>query len=733
MSKQFTVDARTIIHLGRESIKDHTTALLELVKNSYDADANVVEIEIYKRTSQDTIRIADDGDGMTEKDIDDNWLRIGFSNKRADKESSSKHRRKTGEKGIGRLSADRLGETLEIRTKSATEDAYGLKVNWELFNQDDQELSKVPIEEIEKPVPIKLPELNKRDTGTELIIEKLRANWTSENIQNLYNELTILTPPFKEVEDFEIHLKNDIAPEFNGKVEPTTVLTPEVEIEIDYDGESFDLLYTIKDRFHPKKEPDVELMSWQALMQKVIDPFNYPFSDKLLCGPVKVKLLLYPRTKALAEGTKFTLAELREYIDKNVGVKIYRDNISVKPYGFLNVQYGGDWLGLAERHSRNPAGVDRPEYRVLANQLVGAVFIGRDENPNLTDSASREGLVENEAFYDLRALTLGALALLENRRYQIYQDRKSKKDIKPTPTEAVEIFKGKIETIKDEVKFLKDVTAMKQADPMELQQKLEHIEEFIKDSEQTSISFEELLNHNRVLAGLATLGISAAVFGHETQGAITEFNAAAVLAKEYLEVSPEDIEIAIDELTKAIKYGNQVSSWGAFALSRVQKDKRKKEERAITDIVSSILSELETVFSAVHITIDKNLAAVKAKVYPMDVESIVINMLTNAYTACLQNSSNRTIAVTLDYEERDGKKGFFIIMANSGPPLETNLIEWIWEPLNTLKKDAEGKESGTGLGLTIVKSIVEALKGQKEVYNDDVLKGAAFKVWLPVK
>lgn len=107
--KSFTVDARTIIHLGRESIKDHTTALIELVKNSYDADANLVEIEIYQKETLDMIRISDDGFGMTEKDIDKSWLRIGFSEKKINK-ITPHGRRKTGEKGIGRLSTDRLGE-----------------------------------------------------------------------------------------------------------------------------------------------------------------------------------------------------------------------------------------------------------------------------------------------------------------------------------------------------------------------------------------------------------------------------------------------------------------------------------------------------------------------------------------------------------------------------------------------------------------------------------------------
>ena len=183
----------------------------------------------------------------------------------------------------------------------------------------------------------------------------------------------------------------------------------------------------------------------------------------------------------------------------------------------------------------------------------------------MTDSASREGLVENEAFYDLRALALGALALLENRRYQLYQQQKSNKTDKPTPTERSEIFKDRIEAVKEDVKNLK-VTGAVVEKTKEFQHAIENLEDFIKESEQTSISFEELLNHNRVLAGLATLGIAAAVFGHETQGAITEFNNAAKLAKDFLEVSPDEVEVILDELRKAIIYGDQVSAWGAFSL-----------------------------------------------------------------------------------------------------------------------------------------------------------------------
>src|ERR1700722_6501288 len=78
----FTVDAKTLIHLGRDSIKDHTTALIELVKNSYDADAYDVDVQILCKNNNDIIRVSDNGFGMTHEQLISYWLRIGFSNKR---------------------------------------------------------------------------------------------------------------------------------------------------------------------------------------------------------------------------------------------------------------------------------------------------------------------------------------------------------------------------------------------------------------------------------------------------------------------------------------------------------------------------------------------------------------------------------------------------------------------------------------------------------------------------
>ena len=105
MAKHFSVDARAMLTWGRESIKDHTTAVLELVKNSYDAGATIVEVQIWTGLFADGgrhIRIADDGVGMSSDDVENYWLRLGYSAKREDK-FTPRGRRRT-EEGVGRIS-----------------------------------------------------------------------------------------------------------------------------------------------------------------------------------------------------------------------------------------------------------------------------------------------------------------------------------------------------------------------------------------------------------------------------------------------------------------------------------------------------------------------------------------------------------------------------------------------------------------------------------------------------
>lgn len=727
-SKFFSIDARIILNLGRESIKDHTTALLELVKNSYDADATKVEIEIIVKSDRPYIRIADNGSGMTEGIVDKCWLRIGYSEKRVQKVSIKK-RRKTGEKGIGRISADRLGSILELKTKAEGSKVFGLTLDWDDFDVDHKELAAVPINVLNNP-EIKLPKTSasSKSTGTELIISNLRQNWTSSDVENLYDELSILTPPFEKVNDFEIHLLNDVNETLNGKVKSPFYQQAEIELNASYDGIGLDISYRLKDKYDFAKN-ELHTARWDQLMSRDKDSLRPELFDSLSCGPVAIILLFYPRDRSLIAGTGFKLADLREFLDKNAGLKIYRDNIRVKPYGNPD-ELHGDWLGLAARKAKEPAGIARPTWVAGSHQIVGGVFITRDHNPSLTDSAGREGLIEDQAFHDLRALTIGCLRILETHRHEIHKKlSKEKNGRKKSTVELVVDYKDKIENLRENIESIK--RAVTGSDQPDLSEALKEFEDFFEASDEAPDKIiGELIDQNRLFGGLATIGIASAIFGHETESSISGLNLSIKAAKSELEKHKPDIISALVELDKSMRFSKQVNAWGRFALTRIQRDKRKRNILSIDRIIGKLLDELSPAFKGTNIEIERRLQKVRAYVFQMNVETIVVNLMTNAYSALSKWPKKRKIIIELRNKKKE-KDGFEIVMDDSGPGVNKKFRDRIWEPLFSLRTNKQGKEIGTGLGLTIINSIITEANGTKKVEDSAELDGASFELWLP--
>ncbi len=730
MSKKFKIDARLILQLGRDSIKDHTTALVELVKNSFDADASKVEVEIYSKGVEKYIRVADNGFGMSENEIEDNWLRIGFSEKKNSKHSQ-KGRRKTGEKGIGRIASDRLGGCLKMVTKSDDSDIQGLEVNWDEFDVDGKSVDDIDLIVTENPsikIPIRSGE-TQRATGTELLISALRANWTEENIKNLYQELSYFSPVFSN--DFEIEIKNDINPAYSKAVKSAIFDTAEIELDLHYDGADT-LIYDFKSKILPSKNKTETFELQQFLQQPEYSP--------LPCGAIELKLFFFVRKQDLLKGTSFSLSDLKNFLTENYGVKLYRDNVVVKPYGFSNSQFGQDWLGLDVEKSKDPAGLGRESYRVNANNIVGYAYFSRDDNPLLIDSSSREGLVENEAFHSLKNLINASLVLLASYRRDINKDiiKNPKVVDKDKSTHRyLNSLRAKLTSVVDDINAIKSaIEKNKDIQGNPLVNTVNTIEKVITDTEQT---FEELLDEKRVLSALATLGISSAVFGHETESAITTFKDAASNARGYLAKDTPDIEIALEQLNEALNQAKLISSWGVFALSRIEKDKRvRKRDRKITPIIKRVLEQIQPALDALDITVETELERVVASTYAMDIESIFLNLLTNAFNAVPNSDRKRKIRVVLKYDHRkdpnDNKKeikGMLFSVADSGPGVAPEYHDKIWEPLFTTRIGKKERQSGTGLGLTIVRSIVTELEGEITLEKDADLEGAKFSIWLP--
>jgi hypothetical protein len=210
----FAVEARLAIQLGRESISSSITAILELVKNSYDADATRVRIRFSGLgTDSAMMVIEDDGRGMTAEDMLNYWMVLGTTNKVKLRRAGSR-RVLTGEKGLGRLGLDRLSRetVVESIVKDASE-GIELPIDWTQFEQEDIRLENVSLKIFAIPNLSKDPITGRSHEypfGTRLVLKGLKDTWIEGTLRGLREELSLLVSPFSTGADFRIELDSGL-------------------------------------------------------------------------------------------------------------------------------------------------------------------------------------------------------------------------------------------------------------------------------------------------------------------------------------------------------------------------------------------------------------------------------------------------------------------------------------------------------------------------------------------
>jgi len=193
----------------------------------------------------------------------------------------------------------------------------------------------------------------------------------------------------------------------------------------------------------------------------------------------------------------------------------------------------------------------------------------------------------------------------------------------------------------------------------------------------------------------------------------------------------EKTDDVLDELQKAIRESEKVSAWGAFALGRVRSDRRVRRIMDIAALVNELLDEIVLAMEASSLTLERYLDTVKARIFAMDIECVTINLLIDAYYFSKQSSREKRVEVTLRPRRNLDRRGFDLVVADSGPGIANAIRDRIWDPLFTTKTDDSGKEIGTGLGLALVNAVVQDMEGTRSVERDTKLKGARFTVWFP--
>jgi hypothetical protein len=410
----FRPRARLLQLLGDELIGNPRLAVFELVKNAYDADANIVEVTLDLRPSHTpSIKVLDDGDGMTPEILRDIWLVPGHdhrSKQRKNLERSPKyHRLPLGEKGLGRFAVHKLGNHIRLVTRAANSPECVVDIDWNEIIAE-QFLADASVE-VQKRKPERFTGVK---TGTRIKITDLRQVWKRGEVRALQRQITSICSPFNEPTDFKASLKVLGKEEWiEDTPDVATILNRALwKFTFKLDGDKFDWSYEFRKIRRLKLEgrklkgegDKLQLPSRSgddAREKKVVA--DKSSTDGI--GVVSGEFYIYDRGTGILRvlgNSKF----ITDFLDENGGVRVYRDGIRVYNYG----EQGDDWLGLDLRR------VNVPTRRISRNIIVGAVNLSLKDSTSLVEKTNREGFVDNEACERLRRIVIGALGKLESER-----------------------------------------------------------------------------------------------------------------------------------------------------------------------------------------------------------------------------------------------------------------------------------------------------------------------------
>lgn len=718
---RFRPRARLMTTLGRELISSDTVALTELVKNAYDANARFVVVRICGTVGADgaivpetgSISVLDDGHGMDEDRIVDTWLEPATSFRRS-RGAAVTGRRVLGEKGVGRFSAAKLGDRMELTSKVIGSEEAHLSLDWRDFDDDSKYLEDVELDlqvgassvfaaggeaerawQAQPDLDLDVPNRPATGHGTLITVTSLHSRWTSGLLKELRRALSMLVSPFAEdrgvVDSFKICLDvpNGLGA-YGGVVTSADLLKQHhysLSAAVEANG-AVTVLLTLKDGSELEQELVVR---------------NSDSGERLRCGAFEIFLYVWDRDPAsmknLADyvgGRKLA----KDALDSASGVSIYRDGFRVLPYG----EKGDDWLGLDARRVQNPT------LRLSNNQIVGYILIGRDTNPRLVDQSNREGLVDAPALADLQNVVRVLLGTLETERYQ-FRPRRPRRtgsllepmDLGPLREAVDEVAPGdtRIQSMMDDTQRAFD----------------DHL----------SRMSEVLSRYHR----LATLGKLIDMVVHELTHPIFAIRQATSLGIQTLEAIPDSARSQFGDIFHDLDHRFRRTERQTAALNTIVRRiepfggrRRGQPTRyVVEDAILETVDLLAPQVAATGATITLPETTHTVTIDRVELQEILINLLDNSlYWLDQSRKAAKVIEVSV---MKNDDESLSIVIEDSGPGIPKEHQDSIFQPYFTTKSD------GVGLGLAIAGEMVEDYYGGSlELLPSGHLGGARFRATL---
>jgi len=726
-------EARLIRSIGADLIKDYYAAVIELVKNAYDADSESVNISlslekanIYGEEEEFLkFTIADTGEGMSLDTIKNAWMVPATSYKLNKKISSSKHRFLQGRKGIGRYASAILGDYLRMETTDLSGETTIIEIDWKQFDttqeSDIKYLDEIEISyENEKTslphgtkIEIYAPVIREYNGKTQSI-EK-RIIWTQKDYENLLKELrNLLSPLEKNTDDtFEITLRYKGLEDFGFKDE---------EFEI----EPFPLLDLYDYRISGSIDKN-------GIGNLLYENQNYPDSNETIsfkikidqedekCGNIEVDLRFFDLEPEaikdlISRGLKDPItneylgkSEARRMLKEYAGIGIYRNLFRIRPYGDSDY----DWLELNQKRVNNPTA------KFSTNQVVGFINIDSEEESNLIEKSAREGLKENESYETLKNILSKTISEVESRRYIFRKNTKRGRRPANNIKEAIsDLFS--FDNVSYKVRTLLEKSGLEDS-------LIVKVEKTLKDEEKSKENELKKIQDTLVMyEAHAALGRLVQLVIHEGRKPLqfigTNLNN---LEKDirYFIKHPDDLEVKDDLMTFVKENKSHIETISKLFAGLDPLTAKRLSRKKEFDICKNIHKNSD--FFKPQLSAGKIFLKIKCKesiYYGREEDFFII------YTNLIENS-----IYWLNTIEQDGKSIFIqvyekdshiiIDYKDNGPGIDEKFANEIFDAGFSQKP-----EGGTGIGLTLAGQAVSRNNGQIECMKSD--NGAFFRITL---
>lgn len=713
---RFSVDAGIIDRLGKELVSKRETAVSELVKNAYDADATEVKLVFQDAYNiGGSLKIIDNGIGMTREQLVNGFMRLASTDKVNNPVSEIYKRKKAGKKGIGRFSTQRLGSSLTILTKSKDSDyTIELSIYWDQY-AIDQNLFL-----IEHDLKV-VDRMWESETGTILIIDDLHESWSDTTIKRVYRYTAELLQPFPlaKNESNKYNKNSELDPGFktiyyreaikdrniivNDDEEILQYALAEISGYVDNDGQGY---WTLESEKLDFKE-DLFLIG----NSKDKEDDDTPFA--LIKGlEFKVYYFLYDKTLLPKNKLNF----IRELSHEKGGVRLYRNGFRVLPYG----EKKDDWLGLDKSTTRQSTLSSHRN-----NNFFGFIQIS-DKSGNFEETASREGLIENDAFEELTSFVYRCLinAVQKIAHLRGRKATAGQKNFKPNKKE-----KDPISKIKDAVESLK----RKSEEESEKDGNNPNFEDLESIIEAEEINYQQLVNENSMLRILAGLGLVIGEFVHEIKRFVPSFENEIYLLEQHLAGD----SVALEHLRYLGESLSSFKVYTSFFDNAVTRNTiRELECIEFRDVVRNFEAVIEADTTKSNIRIETDFLGYDlftVPMHPSEWASILFNLYSNSKKAIRrQRPELGVIDITCgQLEDR-----VYLEFSDNGDGIPKNKQNFVFDAFFTTSSviDADDEISsltGTGLGLKIVKDIIEEYDGEIYISTPKDSFSTTIRIELP--